>query len=48
MNEKSKMAATYKQKSSFRYIITNKEHKNLLCLIHENGQNIIFRWNKYR
>ena len=28
MYEKSKMAATDKQKSSFRYIITNNEHKN--------------------
>ena len=28
INEKSKMAVTDKQKSSFRYIITNNEHKN--------------------
>ena len=28
INEKSKMAATDKKKSSFHYIITNNEHKN--------------------
>ena len=28
INEKSKMGVTDKQKSSFRYIITNNEHKN--------------------
>ena len=28
INEKYKMAATDKPKSSFRYIITNNEHKN--------------------
>ena len=29
INEKSKMAATDKKESFFRYIITNNEHKNI-------------------
>ena len=46
-NEKSKMAATDKQKSGFGYIITNNEHKNTnsksFVVSNQNGQDIIFR-----
>ena len=47
--EKSKMADTDKQKSGFLYILSligNTKTQNqchLLCLIHQNGHDIIFR-----